>query len=156
MNNRAAWLLVNTVNWCIICKTGSKVSNKKPGLWVKQNDKPFGHFVLFHASCLFHFLCVTHELNAHFPSLPLFFSCSYFSHINLLVSVWIQLVFLSLKYNKYNKYIVNCHSPETWTSMFNAQVLQLANEKKHELFFFTLALKKNHSIAKYTSLWPYL
>lgn len=63
----------------------------------KQNDKPSGHPVLFRAPCLLQCLCVTHKLNAHFPPLPLFFSCSDFSHVYLLVSVRIQLVLLSLK-----------------------------------------------------------
>lgn len=63
----------------------------------KQNDKPCGRPVLGRAPCLLQGLCITHELNAHFPPLPLFFSCSDFSHVYLLVSVRVQLVFLPLK-----------------------------------------------------------
>ena len=63
----------------------------------KQNDKPSGRSVLFRAPCLFQCPCVTHKLNAHFPPLPLFFSCSHFPHIYVLASGRIQLVFLPLK-----------------------------------------------------------
>lgn len=63
----------------------------------EQNDKPSGRSVLFRAPCLFPCPGITHKLNAHFPPLPLFFSCSDFSHVYLLASGRTQLVFLSLK-----------------------------------------------------------
>lgn len=51
-------------------------------------------------------------------------------------------MFLSLKYNKYNKYIVNYQRPTTGTSTFNAWILQLPNDKKYHHFFFYFSSKK--------------
>lgn len=62
-------------------------------------------------------------------------------------------MFLSLKYNKYNKYIINCHSPNTGMSTFNALVLQLANQKQYFFFFLNLGVEKNPTVEPNTLLW---
>ena len=63
----------------------------------KRNHKPGGRPALCRAPCLLQPPRVTHELNAHLPSLPLFSSGPDFSHTYLLASAGIQLVSLSLK-----------------------------------------------------------
>lgn len=61
------------------------------------SHEPSGCPGLARAPRLLRLLGVAHKLNAHLPSLPLFSSRSYFSHVYLRVPARAQLVSLSLK-----------------------------------------------------------
>lgn len=82
---------------CASCQDSQSRAGKLRLRPREQHDEPSGHRVLSGAPCLHQLLGVTHELNAHFPPLPLLSSGPYSSHMYLLASVRGQLVSLSLE-----------------------------------------------------------
>lgn len=111
-------------------KQGGRPGTSNPG---KREDKPSGRPALPGAPCLLQGLRVTHKLNAHSPSLPLFFPRPHFSHVYLLVSVRIQLVFLSLK--ETGKHTLGMRreqrSPTAFPSLGSGQQLPLTEASSH-------------------------